>query len=318
MPASVLSYPKNDCGYFHAVYHRESPRTEGHDYQYLSTRGSGHVVGQFCYRWDTSMEENERTYFDDSQTPWINGDGFEDDHNQGWGLHELRHAIYGSVASKGGSGAVWRFFVPDLYVFQSMVREGHQVYGPNSPRGHEGMCKIGREESVSFLYLRDKEGLALTDELDVGNASSEKHHSYRVLGNRENRQGKWWYDGEKNNVLFPIPAIVDDGISTDKGSEFTVKIDPRNTGVRLRRRTDKENNQQLARVYIDDVPVQERLCYSVDFERTFRNIRWLDSDFEVPAAYTLGKKKIRVRIEFQSSKTGRWDEFRYWVYSHNN
>jgi hypothetical protein len=316
LPASALSYPKNDCGYFHVVYHREAPRTEGHDYQYLSTRGSGHVVGHFVYRWDTSMEENERTYFDDSQTPSIEGDGYEDDHNQGWGLHVLRHAIYGSVASHGGAGSVWRFFLPDLYVFQSMVRQGHQVYGPNSPRGHEGMYQPGREESVSFLYLCDKEALALTDELDVGSAASEKRHSYQVLGSRETRQGNWWYDGEMNNVLFRTPAIADDGVSTDKGSEFTVKIDRRNNGVRLRRRTDKENNQQLARVYIDDVLVRERPWYNVDFERTFRNIRWLDTDFEVPAAYTRGKAKIRVRIELQSSKTGRWDESHYWVYSY--
>jgi hypothetical protein len=69
-------------------------------------------------------------------------------------------------------------------------------------------------------------------------------------------------------------------------------------------------------VYIDDVLVRERPWYSVDFERTFRNIRWLDTDFEVPAAYTHGKGKIRVRIELQSSKTGRWDESHYWVYSY--
>jgi hypothetical protein len=119
-----------------------------------------------------------------------------------------------------------------------------------------------------------------------------------------------------NNVLFPTPAIADDGVSTDKGSEFTVKIDRQNNGVRLRRRTDKENNQQLARVYIDGVLVRERPWYSVDFERTFRNIRWLDTDFEVPAAYTRGKGKIRVRIELQTSKTGCWDESHYWVYSY--
>jgi hypothetical protein len=316
LPASKLSYPEKECGYFHAIYHRESPRIEGHDYRYVSARGQGHLLGEFVYRWDTAMEENERTYFDDSRTPWITGDGYEDDHNQGWGLHVLRHAIYGSVASDGGAGAVWRFFIPDLYCFDSMIRHGHQVYGPNSPRGHEGMYQVGSEESVAFLYLRDEEALTLTDELDLGNAQSEKDHSYRVLGSRENREGKWWYDGEENNVLFDTPAIVDDGVSTDKGSEFTVKVDPKNEGVRLRRRTDKENNRQLARVYIDGQRVKERPWYSVDFERTFRDIRWLDSDFDVPAAYTRGKSSIKVRIEPVSSETGRWDEFRYWAYSY--
>lgn len=314
VPASTFGYSKDDCGYFHAVFHTESPRTEGHDYRYVSLRGHGHLVGHFCYRWDTAMEENERTYFDDSRTPSINGNGYEDDHNQGWGLHVLRHAIYGSVASDGGDGAVWRFFVPDLYVFQNAFRHGHQVYGPGSPRGHEGMYKVGREESVAFLYMQNTESLALTDELDVGNADSEKSHVYRVAGDREDREGKWWYDGEENNILFPVPPVADSGVSTEKGSRFVVKIDAKNKGVRLRRRTDKENNRQLARVYIDNVLVAEGPWYSVDFERTFRDIRWFDSDFEVPARYTRGKSKIRVRIEPISSETGRWDEFRYWAF----
>jgi hypothetical protein len=43
----------------------------------------------------------------------------------------------------------------------------------------------------------------------------------------------------------------------------------------------------------------------------------LDSDFEVPAGYTKGKSKINIRIEFVSSETGRWDEYRYWIYSYS-
>jgi hypothetical protein len=62
--------------------------------------------------------------------------------------------------------------------------------------------------------------------------------------------------------------------------------------------------------------VTERPWYSVDYEKTYRNIRWFDSDFEIPKAYTQGKHKIKIRIEFVSSKTGRWDEYRYWVFSH--
>ncbi|HLK16741.1 MAG TPA: DUF2961 domain-containing protein, partial [Fimbriimonadaceae bacterium] len=124
---SGIRYPEAECGTFHAVYHRESPRTEGHDYRYVELRGEGHVVGHFTYRFDTSMEEDERTYFDDSDTPAIYGEGFEDDHNQGWGLRDATQAIYGSTGSDGGAGAVWRFFVPDLYVFHRSLRHGHQV-----------------------------------------------------------------------------------------------------------------------------------------------------------------------------------------------
>jgi len=316
VPRDRLPYPKELCAYFHAVYHRESPRTEGHDYRYADLRGQGQIVGHFTYRTNTSMEEDERTYFDDSRTPAVYGEGFEDDHNQGWGLRDLQQAIYGSTASDGGSGAPWRFFTPDLYVFNSHVRHGHQVYGPNSPLGHEGMYQVGNEESVTFLYARERESLIQTDEFDPGNPESEKQHAYRVFGSRQNKKGRWWYDGEENNVLFKLPPISDDGISTDRGSQFRVKIDPSNEGIRIRRRTDKDNNRQLANVYIDGVRVSERPWYNVDFERIFRDIRWYDSDFEIPARYTRGKRNVTIRIDFVSSKLAHWDEFRYWIYSY--
>ena len=178
------------------------------------------------------------------------------------------------------------------------------------------MYEVGSEESVAFMYAKDEPGLTQTDEFNPGNAKSERAHHYKVAGNRQNRRGSWWYDGEFNNVLFKTPVITDDGVSTDKGSEFRVKIDPNNLGVKLRRRTDKEDNQQLAEVYVDGTLVKERPWYSVDFERTFRDIRWFDSDFEIPAKYTQGKGEITVRIKFVSSKTGRWDEFHYWAYSY--
>jgi len=68
-------------------------------------------------------------------------------------------------------------------------------------------------------------------------------------------------------------------------------------------------------VSIDGQRVTERPWYTVDFERTYRNIRWSDTDFEVPARYTQGKSRVTVRIEFVSAENGVWDEFRYWIYS---
>ena len=55
--------------------------------------------------------------------------------------------------------------------------------------------------------------------------------------------------------------------------------------------------------------------YSVDYEKTYRNIRWFDNEFEIPERYTKGKSEITVRVEFVSSQTGRWDKYHYWVYS---
>jgi hypothetical protein len=315
-PAAVRGYPEKECGYFYAHYSREYPRTEGHDYTYLKWNGRGHIIGQTIARFDTCMEESERTYFDGSLTPSIHGNGFEDDHNMGWGLKNRQHAVFGAMAAFEGAGGVYRLFLPDVYYFQSSVKHGHQTYGPNSPRGHEGMYVVGNEESVDFFYGRETPDIVLTDELDVGRRDSESAHAYRVDGERRDLSGKYWYDGEMNNVLFPVPAIEDDGVSFAGSSEFKLKIDPENHGVRLRRRLDKSVNRQQANVYVDGQRVTERPWYTVDHYRTFRGIRWVDSDFEIPAKYTAGKGEIVVRIDSVGGPDRPWNEFHYWVYSY--
>jgi len=315
-PASAMSYPRPQCGYLYAHYHREDPRVEGKDYAYLEVGGSGQVVGHVVMRWDTSMEEDERTYCDGSRTPWMIGEGFEDDHDMGWGLQNLTQPLFGAIGAKGGAGGVYRFLLPDMYCFYNGIKYGHQTYGPHSPLGLEGKYQIGKEESVAFWYGTPHRRLIQTDELDIGNADSENAHGYRAEGDVQRLQGAYWYDGELNNVLFATPAIVDDGISFTGESNFNVAVSSDNRGVRVRRRCNKANNRQEGRVFIDGSLVTERPWYSVDYERTYRNIQWFDSDFDVPARYTQGKGRIAVRIEFSSSKTGRWDEYHYWVYSY--
>lgn len=314
--ASNMLYLRRRCGYFFAHYHREDPRIEGRDYTYLETNGCGQVVGHVVSRWNTSEEEDERTYFDGSKTPWIIGEGFEDDNDMGWGLQNLTQPVFGAISAKGGSGGVYRFMLPDMYCFSSSIKYGHQTYGPHSPLGHEGMYQVGSEESVTFWYGHLCPHLVLTDELDVANVQSEKAHDYHAEGDVQSVKGDWWYDGEFNNVLFKTPAIADDGVSFTNSSTFTVAISPDNQGVLLRRRCDKADNRQKARVFIGGRLVMERPWYSVDYEKTYRGIRWFDSDFNVPAKYTRGKSHITVRIKFISSDTGRWDEYHYWVYSY--
>ncbi len=309
-------YPKTDTGYFHAAFQRTFPRTEGHDYVYLRTYGHGHIVGHLAQRWDTSMEENERTYFDGSLTPQIEGNGFEDDQGFGWGLKDKTFLLFGAPVAKGGAGCLYRLFLPDLYVFYSGIKHGHQVYGPHSPRGHEGLYHTGNEQSVTFYYASDEPALKLTDELDIGNATSEARHHYRTSGRATRNSGSYWYDGEFNNILFPHPATTDDGRTVAGASEFDVKIDSANRGIRIRRRTDKGNNRQLARVYVDGRLVTERPWYTVDYENTFRGIRWYDTSFEIPAKYTANKKQVHLKIEHVSSNHGGIDEYYYWVYSY--
>jgi hypothetical protein len=315
-PSAVTNYPRESTGYFRCAYQRQFPRIEGHDFRYLDIGGAGHIVGHSATRWHTSMEENERTYFDGSRTPQIQGDGFEDDQGFGWGLKERSLATYGAPVADGGSGSLYRFFIPDLYVFQASVRHGHITYGPNSPRGHEGFYQVGNETSVTYYYAVDRPQLILTDELDVGNTASENSHRFIATGADVRTQGNWWYDGEFNDILFKTPAISDEGRAIRGNCEFTVAVDRKNKGVRFRLRTDKENNRQLAKVFIDGALVTERPWYTVDFEKTYRNIRWADTDFDVPEKYTRGKRSIRVRLEHAESENGCLDAFRLWVFSY--
>jgi len=215
----------------------------------------------------------------------------------------------------GGAGSVHRFFLPDLYYFQSSVKHGHQTYGPHSPVGHENSYLVGNEESVVFFYGRETPGIVLSDELDVGKLDSERAHSYRIAGSRKDLTGKFWYDGEYNNVLFQTPPVEDDGVAFAGWSEFKVKIDPANRGVRLRRRLDKDVNRQKANVYVDGRRVLERAWYTVDHDKTYRDIRWVDSDFEIPAKYTAGKSKIALKIENANGPGIPWNEFHYWIFS---
>ena len=309
-------YPKDRCGYFQAVYHKEFPRTEGVDYTCLEKTGCGQVVGHTIARWDTCMEEDERTYLDGSGTPAIYGDGFEDDHNMGWGLKNISHPVFGAASAQGGAGLIYRLYIPDWYVFHNHIKHGHQCYGPNSPVGHEGMYTVGREESVTYFYGKDKASLKLTDELDVGDKKSKEAHQYRAEGEVKNKIGAFWYDGEKNNVLLKTAAITDEGAGYNKFSQFTVKIDPGNQGVKIRRRTDKENNRQTARVYVEGEEVKERPWYMVDYDKTFKMIRWRESDFEIPADYTKGKGQIQIRVEYEDSENGVLDDYYYWIYSY--
>jgi hypothetical protein len=184
-----------------------------------------------------------------------------------------------------------------------------------------------------FYYGQSSPGIVLTDSLDVGNEQSERAHAYRAE-DAPGRASPVWrlashYEREKQ-------ATEDDGRTIGGHSEFTVRIDPRNDGVRLRRRFDQVRPGQRARVSVDGVTVAERPWYFAGGNPSFR---WRDEDFEIPPSYTRGKSEIRIRVENAPLTTpGRhysyqeksalitnaipaeygwqWTEAYYWVFSH--
>ncbi|WP_212754308.1 DUF2961 domain-containing protein [Nakamurella aerolata] len=106
----------------------------------------------------------------------------------------------------------------------------------------------------------------------------------------------------------PLPLIGDDGRAFTGSSQFTVSIDPNNTGVTLKRRFDAASNRQRATIYVDGVKVGE--WAPTDDIPGY----WAYQTVTLPASATAGKSKITVKNEFVSASID-YNEFRYWVTS---
>ncbi|GIH16763.1 DUF2961 domain-containing protein [Rugosimonospora africana] len=107
----------------------------------------------------------------------------------------------------------------------------------------------------------------------------------------------------------PPDNTSDDGRAFGSGgdSQFTVKIDPNNTGVRLTRRLDAGIGHQSAQVLVDGVAVATWAPLPVA-----GSCRWVDQSVDLPASATAGKSSITIRNQFTSSDLD-FNEFVYWA-----
>lgn len=115
-------------------------------------------------------------------------------------------------------------------------------------------------------------------------------------------------------VTPPQPTYVTDdgrafGRDTNAYSQFTVKINPANQGVRLTRRIDAGIAAQVADVYVDGQKVAQWAPNALAGQ-----CRWYDESVDLPASATAGKSQITIRNQFVSS-TNDYNEFYYWVSS---
>ena len=104
-------------------------------------------------------------------------------------------------------------------------------------------------------------------------------------------------------------VVTDHGRAFTGYSEFTVRIDPNNAGVRLVRRLDYSIGDQTADVYVDGTFVGR--WSSPGSAEAFN---WRDTYFDIPGEHTAGKESLRIRVEFVSSQLD-WNEFYYWIYA---
>ncbi len=305
-PASVLDYPEGKAGYFCARHTLAHDPGHGLFNTVFETSGRGKVVGISFYSYDYAMDGDEFTYIDGSRTPQIHGDGTEDDHNQGFGGAAYQKPLWGGLIN-GYQGA-YRLYYNDSYIFNQHIKINYEF----SREG--GLDNGGNTETVVYFYRAASSGhLLLTDELDVGDPVSEAAHRYSVTGQTWAGTRQSGYDGYERDYEYDY--CQDNGRAFNGYSEFTVATSPANQGMELRRRLYRcGDGEQHAIVYVDGVRVKQSAWDVCTYSCAPAYQGWYDADFEIPAAYTQGKRELHLRIQNAGGANSEINEFYYWVY----
>jgi hypothetical protein len=317
-----------------------------------------------------TLEGDPRFFFDDSATPQAQGTGSEEWGGGGdyWGGRTMSLPFAGHPVgapspdqAKDANDRIhsaYRFLLADLMPFGRNARIQLEHGATNLSTEHY--------ETVTYWYGIPAPSLVRTDELDVGDPESERAHAYvspqasepyelvsrYELGvdTLERTFDRPPFSGEGREV-FRAHAEV--GRWTRGASEFTLRTDPRNLGVMLRRQLDYSLPDQRANVYVADAGAaspdwqlagvwylagSNTVVYSYPPDRDelgatlhqveTSNRRFRDDEFLIPRRLTEGRSAIRVRVEstpverplFPQLAARRprftaWSELRYTVYS---
>jgi hypothetical protein len=217
------------------------------------------------------------------------------------------------------------------------------------PFGKNAVIRLehgGRDEStehyqtVAYWYGAPCATLVRTDEFHVGDTESEVAHQYvspqASAPYQITSRYEWGVDS--------FPAQADRGRKTTGSSEFTLKLNPKNLGVLLRRKLDYAFPNQRAEVFVASgeqdwksagvwyLAGANTCVYSNPKEELgpvqhiveTSNRRFRDDEFLLPRNLTEGRSSIRLRIKFMPVLTPlypghplaelAWSEIRYDAY----
>jgi hypothetical protein len=334
--------PANHVAYFHATFADHPTPEPGKDLVLLDTRKaegseewSGHLAGTsfiFSHRANlTTLEGDPRFFFDDSLTPQAQGTGTEEWGGGGdyWGGRNMTLPFAGHPVGAANAKAAkneedkiesaYRFLLADVMPFGKNARICLEHGGTNESTEHY--------ETVTYWYGAPSPSLRLTDVLQIGDATSEEAHRYRSPDASApyeiTSRYEWGVDHVHGKEVYP--ALRDRGRSTKGVSEFTLKLDPKNLGVLLRRKLDYAFPNQRAEVFVADASQgqgektlawkpagvwylagsntcvysnpKEELGATQHVVQT-SNRRFRDDEFLVPRELTEGRTAIRVRVRF--------------------
>ena len=339
--------------FFHATY-KDIPMPEpGKDMVFLDTKDiegkkewSGSFVGtSFIFSHDaylSTLEGDPRFFFDDSQSPQAQGTGTEEWCGGGdyWGGRNMTLPFAGhpcgapgkkkAVNEKDLIESAYRFLLTDLMPFgrRAVIRFEH---------GADNLI-TQHYEAVTYWYGLPFPSLIKTDEIDIGNVSSEKDHFYYSPGASVveliSSRYEWGIDSFPTGHLNKIPGNkeitgreiypehLEDGRYTRGISEFTVKLDQDNVGVMLRRTLDYSFPNQTAEIFVagispgfDSQWKKAGTWYLAgsttyvhsdpkgELDKRILKIktstrRFRQDEFLVPAVLTKGENAVKVRIRF--------------------
>ena len=358
---SVCSEPLADApsnvGYFHATYMDHLNPVPGQDLILLDTRkmeGGGDWSGSFVgtsfifsdHAVLTTLEGDPRFFFDDSRTPQAQGTGTEEWGGGGdyWGGENMTLAFAGHpVGARNAQEAkskldqiesAYRFLLADLMPFGKNALICLEHGGRDDSSEHY--------QSVTYWYGAPRASLVKTDELKIGDIQSETSHQYVS----PEASASYEITSRYELGVDSFPPHADRGRKTTGTSEFTLKLNPQNFGVLLRRKLDYVFPNQRAEVYVakERSDADWRLAgtwylagantcvYSNPKDELgdtqhiveTSNRRFRDDEFLIPRNLTEDQSAIRLRIKFTPVEIplypGRplpelaWSEIRYDAY----
>jgi len=341
--------PPSWAGYFHATYADQGTPTPGADLVLLDTtavEGGGDWCGQivgtsFIFSDQANLgtlEGDPRFFFDDSQTPQVQGTGTEEWGGGGdyWdgGLqttlpfygHPVGSPDLASATSPDDAiESAYRFLLADEMPFGKNARLQLEHGGVDDSTEHY--------RTVAYWYGLPGACLVQTDALHVSDTADETAHGYSspdasTVDTLTSRY-EWGVDTldlPDGGTVQVFPATTDTGRHTTGTSEFTLAIRPDNLGVLLRRKLDYGYPDQRAEVYVADGAASSPRFVDVGpwylagsnacvysnppgeldpFQPVLEtsNRQWRDDEFLLPRALTEGKSSLRVRVVFTPTGT---------------
>jgi len=193
---------------------------------------------------------------------------------------------------------------------------------------------------TAFFYQMDEPALVMTDQLTLGDSSSEQSHNYA------DREVVWQgcrdlpFEGDRQSVYtLQLQSDIHSGSMERLGNtqhacgrrvtgriKFSASILAGNHGVKLRRMLDypppdlpgQEAEQRAAPII---APGESAIVF-VDGENAgewyqsprHARLAWREDEFEISPQFTAGKDRVKIRLEVEPEST--WSAFQFRIYSY--